>query len=147
MITEAGSGWLGDPNFAPVAGWQNDNPLQMAVRETTPGEPTMVTVSNPSGETVDTVLRVFPGADLAVMPLGDRAADARKNRNIASQDGSSGQVGPELEWSLKLAPGETVEIPVLAASHIAEGTAGEAFLLLTLAVSGTPPRMYWQQYE
>lgn len=121
MVTEADYGWVGDPNFAPVAGWKSDNPLRMEVIDGTAGEPFMVKVSNPTGESVDAVLRAFPAIELTVTP--------------------------DLIWNIKLGPGETREIEMTATVIPTVVKPTETSLVISLAVEGTPPRMYRQLFE
>lgn len=138
LVTEAGSGWLGDPNFVPVTGWKRDNPLRMEVVGSTAGEPITVKVSNSSDESVDAMLRAFPGLELLLQAgPGEGGAEGAAGVNGA----------PDAKWNLKLDPGETREISLTATLLPTIITPTETSLLITLAVDGTPPRMFWQQFE
>ncbi|MBI5871394.1 MAG: hypothetical protein HZB44_10665 [Actinobacteria bacterium] len=138
MVTEAETGWLGDPNFAPVSGWKGDNPLSMEVAGSNAGEPLTVRISNASGESVDAVLRAFPGMEL-MLP------DVAGGGEVEAAGGVHG--APAAVWRLKLEPGETREISLLPALLPTVAIPTETALLVTLAVEGAPPRMYWQQFE
>ena len=137
------SGWVGDPNFATVPQWRQNNPLEMSVRAGSPGEPAVITVSNPSGNEVDAVLSAFPGLDLELSATGGLRPDIPKNTGT-TRERQAGKADPELVWNLSLMPGETSDIAFLAAPRPTVARADEAILFLTLAVPGAPPRMYWQ---
>ncbi len=114
--------WLGDPNFLQVPSWTENNPLGLSV-ETSPaagedGNHVKVLISNPEGRPAEAVLRAFSGPDLAEPQAS--------------------------EWRLSLEPGETRVIELNARVRPTVSEARQATLLLTLAVPGAPPRMFWE---
>jgi len=146
MITEGRDGWVSDPNFVPVPDWRLPNPLKMEVKET-PDQPgsLVIYVVNPTGEPVEALLRAFPGHDLNLTPAGEVQPEAEvETIGRAAAPGSAGAEPAKIQWRLKLDPGESKEIQVFAQAQPTIDRAQAATLLLTLAVSGTPPRMYWQ---
>lgn len=144
QLYESDSVWIGDPNFVPVAGWQERNPLKLGAGELSVGQPYAVTVSNSADHPVKAVLRAFPARNLSLSAEGSHAGEAR----LLWPEGSEPPQGlekadPQVEWSLDLGAGETATVDISTDVRPTPPPAGETALLLTLSVPGSPPRMFW----
>lgn len=146
----SGTDWYGDPNFAPVAGWQAANPLQMNVESGAPGtdgNPVTVHISNPGSEIVEATLRAFPGLDLALKPAAGSEPDRQDSSGQAAFPISTpGPPATNLVWRISLGSGQSRDLELGAQVRPAVQAASDATMLLTLAVPGTPPRMYWEDF-
>lgn len=143
LVETPGNPWVGDPNFVPASGWEGRNPLTMNVFGGN-GQPLKVIVANTSDGPVEAVLRAFPGNNLTLAPAGRHERDARRQPppepgDVRGLDAAD----PELLWNLKLGPRETTEVVLNASIRTFGDQAGETALLLTLAVPGAMPRMFW----